>query len=609
MANRNNFKRNFNYQEETQKSISISYQVRSWISERILRVQNIVKDATSDVGTSLKGIVKRIGLSFPTVEGGDFNRDFELPDFDLQQIEDAYETDGYVRQAIDKYVDLIYKTGYEFIGTDPNAVEYIKIRLAYMQEVTGIPTNVFFQEIAENLVKYNNVIIAKARAKDPAGLPPTNAITGLDGIDPIGGYFILPTQTMKVKRDKFGVVKGWEQEIEEQDKTAKFKPTDIIHMYYKREPGKAFAYPALLSVLDDVRALREMEDRVIHMIYRNVNPLIHMQVGTKEAPGQPGEVDEGRLLAENMSVDGGMVTTERVKLDAISTKNTIDAEPYLKHFERRIFTGLGVSETMMGRGDTSNRSTSDNQKEEAVDRVKAFQRIISTYCTTLIINELLREGGYDPLNNPDHRVVLAFKDPDIDSKIKQENHAILKFQANAITEDEMRKDINREPIADGDREKIYFTMYGQKDTIDQTSNISQPENQSGKKTSPKKQTNSVDIINNITEESAEMLRNNYINIYRRRLMMFTDRYYNGNDILKDIENENKYNLSLITKLYENIDSRELYILFEGLFGNIKQSLSDYDTTQVAKETISAYVDIFIEELNYILNTRREDINE
>jgi hypothetical protein len=589
MTNRNSFKRNFDKIEN--KSTSIGHRIKKWIADKLNL--SALTEATAKTTQTLKGLVKKIGLSFPTVEGGDFGKEFEAPDFDLQQIQNAYEADGYVRQAIDKYVDLIFKTGYEVTGQNLNAVEYIKARLAYMAETTGVPTEVLFQEIAENLIKYNNVIMVKARTNEKAALPPTGAIKGMDGFDPVGGYFILPTQTMKVKRDKFGVVKGWEQEIEEQEKPAKFKTQDIIHMYFKREPGKAFAYPSLLSVLDDVRALREMEERVLQMIYRHVNPLIHVSIGTKEFPGTPEEVEEGKIEVENMSVDGGIITTNRTEIKAIGTQNVVDANPYLKHFEKRVFTGLGVSETMMGRGDTSNRSTSDNQKEEAVDRVKAFQRIISIFVTNLIINELLREGGFDPLNNPDDKVYLMFKDPDIDSKIKQENHAIFKFQSNAITEDEMRKLLNIDPIPDSDRKKLHYTLYGQKDTTAETSNKNQPENQSGKKTSPKKTTNAV-----------ETLAYEYLDKFRFKLIKHIDSYYNGIEVEKDIINELEYIGTIIKNALK--DSTKFNVIFNEFGNNILLTLKEQKTAQVAKETNSAVIDIFINEFSYILNNGREE---
>ena len=78
---------------------------------------------------------------------------------------------------------------------------------------------------------------------------------------------------------------------------------------------------------------------------------------------------------------------------------------FFKYFEERVFAGMGVSATMYGRGDTANKSTSDNQSSEFVDRVKAFQKVVASDVDQHMIMELLYEGGFDPIINPDDMVI------------------------------------------------------------------------------------------------------------------------------------------------------------------------------------------------------------
>ena len=102
------------------------------------------------------------------------------------------------------------------------------------------------------MVKYSNAIIAKARAKDQTQIPQGVNVAGIDGKEPIAGYFLLNVTTMSVKRDKNGTPKQWQQKVPGQDKEVKFKAEDIIHTYYKRKKGAAFAVPLLVPVLDDI---------------------------------------------------------------------------------------------------------------------------------------------------------------------------------------------------------------------------------------------------------------------------------------------------------------------------------------------------------------------
>ena len=384
------------------------------------------------------------------------DNDFEEPDFDMEDIENAYNTDSYVRQGVDKYVDQIFKEGYSFYGKDVNTVEYLKLRLEYIAEATETPTNQFLMDIAEDLVKYGNCMIVKSRSNDVNLLPQGVNVQGLGGKDPVVGYFCANPSTMTVMRDEHGVVTKWKQETDAGEQ--EFNPEDVIHFYYKRPKGNAYGTSFLVPVLDDIRALRQAEENVLKMMYRNIYPFHHVKVGTEDQPGTEKEVDKIIEEINNMDVEGGIVTTERVTITPIASDKVIDAEPYLRYMEDRVFSGMGIPAIMWGRGDTANRSTGDNMTSEMADRIRAITKIIEMFFNSFIVKELLMEGGYDPVLNPDQVAELKFHDNDVDVKIKKEVHAIYKYEHNAITEDEMRELLGMDPIADTDREKLFVEL-------------------------------------------------------------------------------------------------------------------------------------------------------
>ena len=387
---------------------------------------------------------------------GNSDTDFEDPDFDLEDIQNGYNTDSYIRQGVDKYVDQIFKEGYSFYGTDTNAVEYLKLRLSYIAEASNTPTNQLLMDIAEDIVKYGNCMVVKARSNDPNALPQGSTITGLYGKDPIAGYFCANPVTIKCKRDEFGTVTEWQQDNDSGTQT--FNPEDVVHFYYKREKGNAYGTSFLIPVLDDVRALRQAEENVLKMMYRNIYPFYHVAVGTEEQTGTTREVEELKEAIDGMDVEGGLVTTERVKITPIASDKVIEAEPYLRYMESRVFSGMGIPEIMFGRGNTANRSTGDNMTSEMADRIRAICRVIEMFFNSFIIKELLMEGGYDPVLNPDQSVEFRFNDNDVDVMIKKQVHAIYKYEHNAITEDEMRDELGMDPIPDGDREKLFVEL-------------------------------------------------------------------------------------------------------------------------------------------------------
>lgn len=458
-------------------------------------LQKVNKEATGNSSRRTNKVSKLrnkgMGIDIST------NRDdFLEPDFDLDEITTAYNTESYVRQALDKYVDLLFKEGWKFKSKDPQATEYIKSRFKMMSLMTNTPIDQFFLEIAEDLVRYSNVFIYKSRARKSEQLPDGN-IQGIDGKDPIGGYFLLNPTTVTIARDENGRVLRYQQAVQGED-DVEFSPDEIIHIYYKKDRGKAFGTPFLVPVINDIKALREAEENVLRLIYQHIFPLYQYQVGLAE-PGfeaSDKEIEEIKEEIENMPLDGGLVTPERHNIKAIGAEgHSLRAESYLQYFERRIFTGLGVSEVQMGRGGTANRATSDTLATEMHDRIRAIQRVLSIFITEFMINELLVEGGFDPIGNEEHKVEFTFEDIELESKIKKETHAIFKYEHNAITEDEMRYEIGEDPISDEEREKLWLnTVTIPKELVGQSAgesgennsadNSNQPQNQHGKKSGP-----------------------------------------------------------------------------------------------------------------------------
>lgn len=481
--------------------------LKLWLANKALRAVGVDNTSVMDAGTSRSNfitvLVKKIGLRFGDIT----SKDFEDPEYELEMLKIAYDSDSYIRQGVDKYVDQIFKEGFDFFGKDPLVVDYIKSRLAFMTETTGTPTEQFLIDIAEDIVKYANCIIVKARLSDQSQLPPGVKATGLNGASPIVGYFCLNPSTIKGKRDKNGMVLGWQQEVDGADKPVSLKKEDIVHMYYKREKGNLFGTSFLIPVIEDVKALRQAEENVLKMMFRHIYPMYHVIVGTEDMPGTDGEITQAQNAMNNMDVDGGIVTSNRVSIKPIASDQVINAEPFLKYLEQRVFTGLGVPAVMFGRGDTSNRSTSDSMASEMSDRISAIQTVIENFFNDKILRELLMEGGYDPVLNPEHVVEFRFKENDMDRKIKSETHAVYLYEHNSITEDEMRSYLGKDPITD--RSKMFQTLITQENAkatgsaetskeeepgTKETNNKQKPTNQSGTKTSPKKMTNSAESV-------------------------------------------------------------------------------------------------------------------
>lgn len=434
---------------------------------------------------------RRVGYAITrTLYSNSRTPDFEAPPVDFHQIEKAYARDGFVRHAVDKYVELILRSGYDFKGKNEKAMEYIRTRLRMMAAMSDQTTDELITAIVEDVTKFTNSFMVKVYM--PKDYTPPFRAQGLDGKPPLAAVFPLPTTTMKVAQDKHGNIVKYQQRSPATGETKEFSPRDMIHIAYKKDRGRIFSVPWLWPVLEDIMMLRQLEENVNKLFHKHLFPLIHAKVGLPIEGFQADDTEIEKAIEElnNMPEDGIFVSSERIDLIVKGLEGSaLNPEPFLKHMEKRIFTGIGLSELEMGRGGESNRGTADTLSESARDRVKMKQHTIENGINKHIIIPLLLEGGFNPVLNPDDLVEFQFREIDLDAIQKKENGLVFLWEHNAITFEELRRELGRDPLKDMSGlflhlitlAQIEATAKAQADLRAQTDNKQQPENQHGKK--------------------------------------------------------------------------------------------------------------------------------
>ena len=417
-------------------------------------------EAPTKQGALSKYVVKAVSM----IKGEAGGRDnLSASEYDLEEIRRASEADSYIKTAFQKYSYMLFKAGYVIKSENEKASEYINTRLYLMSFSTGKPVDILFQEIGDDLIKYSNAFLVKSRVKQL--MPGVNAKGYLDK-QPVGGYFRVDPTSMHIDIDKFGTIKGYVQKIGNEEK--KFKPTDVVHLYLDKEAANAFGTPRVTAALEDVKALRRIEGNVIAMIYRFSMPLFQWIVGLPLQGFQATnkEIEDVQAEISNMSLDGTVVTNEKTQIKVIGAEGSaMDATQYLKYFEQRVFSALGVSESQMGRGGA--KQDADSMESQAHDTVKHIQRVFAIFVENFIINELLSEGGFDPVTKVDDRTFMEFNEINLETKIKVENHEMSKYQSNMITFPEMRRAVGKKEDAETNE------LYKQKIEVEAERSIAQ----------------------------------------------------------------------------------------------------------------------------------------
>lgn len=465
-----------------------------------------VNSQTVVVGDSPKSkiqIIKPINTPVLGYTYGYGRGSFTPPEYNLAEIGRVEDVENMVRQAFKRKIGLMFKAGYDFVGKNKDTVRYIKERFRQIQEAADIPTQILLRNIGSDLIRLSNVYVIKVRNEKSSGGKKRKNKNG-KFLNPVAAYFIIPAETVEIKKnEKTSKIEIYRQKMPD-GRFKDFPASDVIHIYYDKRPGFNIGKPTIVPVIDDIRALRRIEQNIELLIYQHLFPLFHHKVGTKDQPEKiytdgTKEVDEIRDQIQYMPSEGSIVTSFRHEITSIGAESrAIRAEGYLEHFKKRVVAGLGISAIDLGEGDTANRSTSETMSRSIIDDVKDFQQTLSTYINEYIVKELLLEStfSFDVLDEQ-NMVNLQFNEIDVDSKIKVENHMIHAFQGHAVTETELRNVFGKEGITDAEREDMYVNRVTKTTAEFEASlnptttggsraaaSIDQPSNQHGQKSGP-----------------------------------------------------------------------------------------------------------------------------
>lgn len=531
------------------------------------------------------------------------------PEYDLHEIQIAQDTDGYLFRAIKKKVNRFLTAGWEIVGNNPDVVKYIKRRISEIEYVSQTPWSTLLTYTATDLIRFSNCMWVKARSIDSSSGKRRKVFDGVE-VDPVAGYFILPFETLAFKTKRNGEIKKIRQRMPSGDEKF-FDPYDVVHFYENRKPGFAMGTPELIPVLDDISLLRRIEENVEDLIESNLYPLFHYTVGSDNFPERYSpdgykETDIVKNTIDYMPAGGIYVSDHRHKITAIGSEGrALRIEGYLDYFKKRVIAGLGLSSVDMGEGDTANRSTANALSQSAIQDVEALQTTMKSFIEFFVFNELLLEGGYDPLDI-ENKVEIRFGIIDRESRSKLENQTIQLWLNNLISENEARQRLGYAP--DVDKDDTHFKHYteplallkamgpftaasqalvesktssiskegvakeeinsgkanetrGQKGNAQSngpgnlSQNISRPENQTGQRSAPKFSQDIYALIND-TIEYVEKYFNNILDKENAGTLEYTMKSIRKNELIFDFIQEVRTTIENLnyTKKHISIDS-------------------------------------------------------
>lgn len=554
--------------KDRKESARMNFDLPLQIEDKEIVYNEDFRDRTGSLGVSRIPYkkIKSPGLSY---YGGSDRSVILAPQYDHQEIETVTDIEGFFAASIRKKLSLFSKEGWEFVGPEEDRVTYIKNRMLQIERATGVPLFSLMNQIARNLVVHSNSYLLKVRDSKASGgkVRRENGKT----LKPVAGYFSLPPETMYPEVDKNGNIVYWRQYTGVESEEKRYSPSDIVHIYMHKKDGYPLGVPSIVSGLDDIHALRHIEESIEVLIRKNLFPLILFRVGTPDQPAVvnpdgTNEVDVFKDRIADMPTEGALVVPERYDVKAIGSEGrAMRIEGYVDHFKQRVFADLDVSSVDMGIGETSSRSTASTLSRNLIDNVKYIQLTVQNFFEIMVIHELLLESTFpaDSVLDNNNRVYLKFKEIDTETKTAKENHITNLFNNNMVTYGEARSHIGLEPLSPEQEEGLHWNKFGQEDalirSIDESSgkgaensvaSLDQPENQSGKRGAPKL---NQDSFLDQQKKETELNRNNPIMMLhlslRNRLLK---KVKNGTYTIDSAKSEIETTFTLIKNDFEKI---------------------------------------------------------
>lgn len=425
----------------------------------------VIKDALSSKALGIRRqSLSNPGLSYFGKRTGGFNdviySGFKNHEYDLFEYSRIIDTEAIVAKAFERQRALIFKNGFYFESNSTKNVEYIKSRIREIEYVTGLTFRNFIEEMAYNLVMFHNAYILMVRNEDKSTGETVNV--GNKELQPIAGWFNLPTETIQRKLKENGDVEMYKQYLDPATFRL-FSPEKVRHLKYNARSGFTMGTPPLEAVKDDILALRRIEESVETLIYKGIFPMIHVKVGTESNPAKilvdgRDEVETMGYVMQELDEYGGITTSERVEVKAIGSESlALRVESYLEYFKDRVMLGLGVSDIDMGIGDSSGKATGQIISQTLKEAVINKQDAISEFITHVLFKPLLVESGMyeaEYMIPEEDLVKFKFNHVDQDARIKIESHILNMFNSGLLSINEARLEIGYKEIGDKEISRI-----------------------------------------------------------------------------------------------------------------------------------------------------------
>lgn len=368
-------------------------------------------------------------------------------EYDFAEINRIIDTESLVSFVFSKKKALILKDKPIYKSLRDDNVEYILKRITEIEYVSGITFYNLLETIVESLVNYNNAFILINRNEF------SSSGNIVDGKPPIASLHVLSPTRLRPIVNMVGETTGYTYNSRGHSGYINIPATDVYHIYRDKKIDVSVGTPLLESVKDDILSLRQIEESIERLIYKNASPLIHAKVGSEKFPAGvlpdgTTELDYYANTISHMEDEGGLVTSHRVDLKLLGAESVaLRIREYVDYYKARVLSGLRASTLDIGQSGTISTGAAAYVSTILRDDVEAYQRILERFFTTRLFNDLLLESPtYKGKNRVpvNEEVAMGLVNPDKNAQIKYESHLANLVRFGLLTPEEFGRETGRD---------------------------------------------------------------------------------------------------------------------------------------------------------------------
>lgn len=346
-------------------------------------------------------------------------------EYDFTETNRIIDTEALVSAIFRRKKHLILKEDPVLKSENSRNLDYINKRLLEIEYVSEVTFSDLLDSATQSLISYHNVFILKNRSFV------SSSGNKVDKKDPIASLHILSPSRLTPIEDELGDLIGYNYKSKRSGKYLQIPKDMVYHIHTDKKIDVSVGTPPLEAVKDDILSLRQIEESIERLIYKNASPLLHVQVGTDDLPAQilpngDSEIDYYNSLVYNMEDEGGLTTSHRVKINLLGSESqALRIKEYAEYFKGRVLAGLKASSLDIGEANSISTAGANYISDVLKQDVISYQKILERFFTEKLFNDLLLEADWYKNSVRVERkdsVQLKLLDSNIDAKIKYESH-------------------------------------------------------------------------------------------------------------------------------------------------------------------------------------------